>query len=354
MGIYLVLFLILLFFTLVEINAKNRIGIVYKILIVVLLVSVSGFRYGIGNDYGSYYGIFNHSDELSRIEPGFRALVDLLDKLGLTAQALFMVTSILVVVPIALTVNKYRPNYFFSALTVYVLSYVYFEGMNTVRQAVAMTIMFVAFCKYIENNKNRNFALLTAVAVLFHSSAVVIGIIGWSVLKFSGPRINIKAFSIALIVSFVLGYSIRSFAGEVGALASFFGYGGYLDEMEQRGVSSGIFHYVLNIYAFVFLFFTKNASKPFSKFDTNVLKLFILGVIIYNFFFEFFIGLRLYWYFYLFVTFVIPSILPFFNQSSRGIAFLMLVGVLAAYTIVSIDSPYYSPYNYSFEFIKQR
>ena len=343
-----------MFFSLAEVNANKSFNPFIKIFLVLILVCISGFRYEIGNDYYHYVLIFDQIEGYSRIEPGYMGLISLVKFFGGNVQAMFMLSAILAIVPLAYVIDKVFPKYFCVAITVYVFTYIYFEGMNTVRQAISMAIMFYAFKDYLTNRKILKYVVLVLLAVLFHYSVVLVAIPGWFIMRFSGKNINTVAFALALILSFVIGYYINSFTNQIVGVANLIGRGDsmYLDNIEQRGVNSGIFHYVLNFYAIAFLIFSYIKRNFLSEMDNGILKLFFTAIITYNLFINFYIGLRLYWYFYLLITLAIPVVLVHINKKNRALAFIVILSVFLVYTYLSLGSVYYSPYKYTFELVR--
>ena len=347
MIVYYVLFGVLLILAIVELCSYKWDNSV-RILLTLFMVCLSGFRFEIGDDYTNYVRMFNDPDGFSLIEPGFKLIISLVKLLGLNCQAFFLLTSVLTVVPLAFLINKACPRFFFTALSIYVLSYIYFEGMNTVRQAISMTILFIGFYDYITNRKIVHLVFFTFLALLFHFSAVVVGAVGFIVLRYTGKGIRVSLFAIALVISFVVGIYIQSFGKQINALASLIGYAGYMERFEQRGVQSGAFQYALNLYAILFLFFSHYKGKNISELYKNSIKLLLTAIIIYNVFINFYIGLRFYWYFYLFLIFSIPAILTQFNKNSRAIVYVILMILFILYTILSLNSVHYSPYKCTF------
>ena len=349
MEIYFVLFAVLLFFTLIELSGR-KIGNIVKFLLAIMLVGLSGFRYEVGNDYNNYVRIFNSPDSFG-VEPGYIMMNVLVSELGYKVQALFLICSVFTILLLAYTINKYCPKYFCTALSVYVLSYIYFEGMNTVRQALSMSILFFSFCNYINNHKIRYFIPLALLAVLFHFSSIVIAIIGWLMIHYSGKDIKVWTFAIIIAVSFLAGIFIQEFIQQLAVISSWVGYDNYMDKVEQRGVNSGAFHYALNLYAFAFLYFIHLKGKYFSEIEKASFKLFLSAVIIYNLFINFYIGLRFYWYFYLFIALVVPATISKIKKDYRIVSYFIIMFVFSLYTILSLGSVYYNPYKYTFDLI---
>lgn len=344
---YYALFFILVSLTFVEIAGKKIDGL--KLIVLLLVVMFSGLRFNIGDDFANYTYIYDKGAGYERVEPGFRLIVDVLNYIGCSQQMFFLIASTLSIVPILLTVNRNYPQYFYTSVATYVLSYTYFEGMNTVRQAIAMAVIFCSFCSYIKKPQLTKYILLGALATLIHLSSAVIVLVGWFIIRNSKEKM--KSFKSLLILgmSFVLGYFISAFFHQLDYLSVLIGYQDYMDKFEQRGVSGGTFHLVLNFFAVLLIYFMAKKGRLFNHFELVVVRLFFYSIIIYNFFFNFFIGLRFYWYFFAFLVFVIPIVLSKINKQSRPLVFIFVMGVFALYTIVTLNgSACYNPYNYNF------
>ena len=178
---------------------------------------------------------------------------------------------------------------------------------------------------------------------------MIISIVAYFVVKLSKSELKTKYLLFFLVFSFVIGRNISSLFSVLLQISSLLGYGQYMDNFEMRGVSTGSFQYLLNIYAIGTILYYKNAiSLP--KFDVSVLNLFVLSIIFYNLFIDFYIGLRFYWYFFLFIVFVIPMICNNFLYRQRIIVFTLLIAPLLLFTIVSLNSVDYLPYNVSLDF----
>lgn len=349
MLIYFILFFFLLCFVVIE-NMNIEILPVFKFLVVAILISISGFRYEIGSDYHNYVFLFDHPDDYPLLEYGFKYLVLFIKFMGGSVQHLFLFTSALTILLLAYTINKYNGRFFFTALSVYVISFVYFESMNTVRQAIAMSFMCYAVCSYFYNRRLILFMLFVVLSSLFHSSAVLIGVLSFFLLKFTYENKGLYPYSILLLLSFVLGHSINMFFSLLTEVSSLLGYAQYMDNFEQRGVETGLYQYILNGYAFLFIAFAHNNKLHFTKFDFFVLRMFLISIILYNTFIEFYIGLRFYWYFFIYLMFFVPVFLKRFRTNQRNLIFIFLMSPIFVFTVISLSSIKYSPYHYTFNF----
>lgn len=350
MSIYYVLFVVLIIPTFYELGGRV-VSPAIKILLVFLLIGISGFRYQVGDDYLNYCNIFNDPLGYQRIEPGFMVLVNLVRSLGFSVQMLFLLCSVIIILPLSYAINKLFPDYFATAFSAYVLCYVFFEGMNTVRQAIAMTIMFVAICKFITNRRFWYFLFYVLFASCFHFSAIIIGVISWLIISYSAEDINELLYFVAIVLSFVAGFFILSFVDILADMSAVVGYANYLNNLEQRGVSSGLFHYVLNGYACYLLVFSYYKREVLSGFEKSIIKMVLVSVVLYNFFFNFYIGLRLYWFFYLFVVLLVPIIMKHCQKTLKVIPYTLFMFVFIVYTILSLGTEYYSNYQYSFNLL---
>lgn len=253
--IFLTIFLMLLSF--IELY-NNGYSTKIKVVLIILLCFIMGFRYNVGNDYHNYVDIYENLDwYMDVFEPGYILLCQFSQKLNLTYQFPFFICSLLTVLPIAFLVNKTIPRMFCTSMTVYVLSYVYFEAMNTVRQAVAMSAFLLVFYFYIIKEQKLKALLALIFGALFHKSILIIAFLAFVISKFR-DKFNIKLCLILLLGSFVIGHCLQSFFDAISGLTMLLGLNSnYMDVFEERGVASGTFQIYLNISALYLLIFNK-------------------------------------------------------------------------------------------------
>ena len=344
--IFLTIFLMLLSF--IELY-NNGYSTKIKVVLILLLCFIMGFRYNVGNDYHNYVDIYENLDwYMDVFEPGYIFLCQFSQILNLTYQFPFFICSLLTVLPIAFLVNKTIPKMFCTSMTVYVLSYVYFEAMNTVRQAVAMSAFLLVFYFYIIKEQKLKALLALIFGALFHKSILIIAFLAFIISKFR-DKFNIKLCLILLLGSFVIGHCLQSFFDAISALTMLLGLNSnYMDVFEERGVASGTFQIYLNISALYLLIFNKKQFSPKNRRNQIIALFYVAGIVIYNVFISFYIGLRFYWYFYLFLILVIPNLLKKRKIKVRPLFFIALVLIITIYTFVSLQSKYYIDYNMNF------
>ena len=137
------------------------------------LFLLSGFRVDVGIDYPSYvqwfYDIYNY--DFSYFEPGFRAIIGIIQIFSLDPQWLFIVSSFLTIGIIYISIKKYSFN---PALSVFLFSTMGFlsHSLNLTRQFIAIAIILYAF-NYLVNQKFWKYAAAVGVAALFHQTALI-------------------------------------------------------------------------------------------------------------------------------------------------------------------------------------
>ena len=331
--IFLTIFLMLLSF--IELY-NNGYSTKIKVVLILLLCFIMGFRYNVGNDYHNYVDIYENLDwYMDVFEPGYIFLCQFSQILNLTYQFPFFICSLLTVLPIAFLVNKTIPKMFCTSMTVYVLSYVYFEAMNTVRQAVAMSAFLLVFYFYIIKEQKLKALLALIFGALFHKSILIIAFLAFIISKFR-DKFNIKLCLILLLGSFVIGHCLQSFFDAISGLTMLLGLNSnYMDVFEERGVASGTFQIYLNISALYLLIFNKKQFSPKNRRNQIIALFYVAGIVIYNVFISFYIGLRFYWYFYLFLILVIPNLLKKRKIKIRPLFFIALVLIITIYTMIN-------------------
>lgn len=344
--IFLTIFLMLLSF--IELY-NNGYSTKIKVVLILLLCFIMGFRYNVGNDYHNYVDIYENLDwYMDVFEPGYIFLCQFSQKLNLTYQFPFFICSLLTVLPIAFLVNKTIPKMFCTSMTVYVLSYVYFEAMNTVRQAVAMSAFLLVYYFYIIKEQKLKALLALIFGALFHKSILIIAFFAFVISKFR-DKFNIKLCLMLLLGSFVIGQCLQSFFDAISGLTMLLGLNSnYMDVFEERGVASGTFQIYLNFSALYLLIFNEKQFSQKNRRNQIIALFYVAGIVIYNVFISFYIGLRFYWYFYLFLILVIPNLLKERKIKIRPLFFVALVLIITIYTFVSLQSKYYIDYNMNF------
>ena len=157
------------------------------VLIAVCLcfIAIMGFRNDITSDYSNYeilyfringyvetngvFSVFTKSFYDAYLEPGYALLNVLTKAVFNNVKWLFILSAILIVLPIFLFAKQSKSPYFF--LFLYVSLGTFFEGFNVMRQMIAASILLLGY-KWVYEFKTGRIILITIVASLFHITSL--------------------------------------------------------------------------------------------------------------------------------------------------------------------------------------
>ena len=186
-----------------KIRFFKRIGIVIACMI---LVAITGLRYGIGTDYFAYQDIYYETLLSKRIgseEIGIRvvALVSAFFSNSNNPELFFILCSCIFFGFTFYAIDKMSPNIILSTFLLIAAGFFFFY-MNIMRQMLAASIL-LASLNFAAKKKTIPFLLLVALATSFHWSAIVFVVV-WFIPYFSN-RI-LKLVGLVLIILSLSGY----------------------------------------------------------------------------------------------------------------------------------------------------
>ncbi|MGL5384025.1 MAG: EpsG family protein [Culicoidibacterales bacterium] len=242
---------------------NERANVLFTVLIIVVLTLVSGLRYRVGTDFGTYSQIYGITatktfiEVISGSEPLFNLIVWLSSQAIYEPQIMFFVMALLTVSFIVLGIRKYTNNFPFS-IFLYLATFSYFTAMNGMRQWLAVAIVFYFFDLMLEK-KLLKFIIVIFVASLIHTSAIFILPIYFVIHKKHTTQFVMATFACGALL-FVMYPFIDS------VLAQFLGdYGHYLTSSAGYGAAGvkGIRVVVpLVIYGVSYFYLHKNIQHP--------------------------------------------------------------------------------------------
>ena len=156
MTIYLVqVFTIGFLGLLIHPNKSQRRKREFMFLVFLILTIISGIRaYSVGADTRNYVNMFNSTDYIgilnTRIEMGFMTYLKMLHGISDDPGIMLITSSIICVGAACLFTYQFSKNCVMSMM-LYILMGSYFGQMNTMRQAIALSISEVAFMLVISN-----------------------------------------------------------------------------------------------------------------------------------------------------------------------------------------------------------
>lgn len=206
-----------------------------------LLVVMSGGRFGIGTDFFLYQGFFDRvgsmsfSDALQVIpqEYGFVLVTWLVRRITEDSHAYFMIVALLTIVPVMIAIRKASPAPALSVFLYVALGF-YPRSFNTVRQSLAVSLVFLA--EVYRYDRKWLWLVLSCIAPFIHVSALIV-VLG--MFPLSRLRITPARFLSLLVVSLVVGITVF----RLDVLQNFLTglnsrYEGYVDSSSGGGIGT--------------------------------------------------------------------------------------------------------------------
>lgn len=252
MVIYIILIFIPLLLSFYELLSRKGVHDIVKYLVVAMLVFVTGFRYNGGSDFFNYSEIYNNFYQIDYVEYGFIFICSVLNTIGLGVHAMYLTCSILTIMPFSYILRRFYPRFFCTGISLYLASFIFFESWNTMRQAITMSFTALAVYTYtrmhIRNKiiKREWLAMLfILIAFLFHKSVFFVLPL-FCLIIYKNIRPTILMTTILIVSTFVVGHLL---SGVYSTLVLLLPHSqintAYLDEIEMRGVSTGLFQIYL-------------------------------------------------------------------------------------------------------------
>lgn len=182
--IYIIFYLIAFFSIVTVYVSEKRFNESKKMHVASMLTWVVGFGYVLllslrgmtGTDTKSYLNIYqNNLYDQYHIEWVSRLVMVTCSRLGLPFESVELIFALLTVVPLIITFKKYTSNSLIAISGLYIYGYILL-AFNISRQMIAVSIFVVAVLIWLNarTKKMMTAALaLSAIAVSFHSSAVI-------------------------------------------------------------------------------------------------------------------------------------------------------------------------------------
>lgn len=186
-------------------NKKNK--KIYMIIIGIGLTLISGFRsINVGIDTVQFCNAFDNIRHIAwnsligetRYEIGFVFFCKLLGIICSNYQILIFFTSLIINVLICRFIYKESEDCILSSYLYVTLNY-FAANMNTMRQAIATSIIILAYMSFLKKNKKILYTVCVLVACLFHMSAIC----GVFLLLLPNKKYSIKEYNITILISII-------------------------------------------------------------------------------------------------------------------------------------------------------
>jgi hypothetical protein len=274
------------------------------VAVAAILVAFAGFRYATGSDYFLYLSLYQALDTTSLGDAlatspqgvGFAALMFALKKATTFPYVIFWVSSALTVVPILLAIKRKSVDPVF-ALFLYFFFGLYAVSFNAVRQSIAVSFLLLA--DTYRGESKVKYVTLSALAILIHSSAVVLVAIQLFAHFWKPTKVSVIAlFVVTVPLSYVL---VQSGALQVLASALNSRYETYLQQADGAGVGT-----VLRLLVVLALIFLALSLPRVKDADRYIVFVCFSAIFLYLGFFTW-VAARLDLYFSSFFVLLIPN-----------------------------------------------
>ena len=214
-------------------NANRRRAFYVCLIALILFSGFRGKSIGIDTADG-YYAHYLHvaaGGELEWEEPAWRAVNKIAVTLNLGYPGVLTLSSMMTLLPIGYALLKKCRNPCYGLFIYYGL-YMTLYSFNLMRQCIAIAWVFLGIY-FFERKNYVSTALAVAVAVLFHTSAVLAGLI----IVFSKWRLNYPSVFLLFVMSFFIGLVLNesAFSLLLGKYAHYLnnmnGYAGFRNHM---------------------------------------------------------------------------------------------------------------------------
>lgn len=228
MLIYIFIFLILIFFMLVnELAIENNTSIelfTFKLSYLILTFFMACRSYMIGMDTKEYFAAFNqikgipiqylnntpifgfNGNYILRLEIGYKYLNKLIGCVSTNSQTIIIFTSIIITLLTFYLIKKYSPNILLSVWLYFTFG-IYQTQMNISRNSLAILISYCAIGK-IKEKKFVQYCMIIFFGSLFHSSVLVLIPLYFVCNRLEFSTSNFKfTLTITILLGVVLAFS---------------------------------------------------------------------------------------------------------------------------------------------------
>ena len=327
---------------------QNNIG---GIIFAILLFILAAFRVNVGYDYAEYVSIIQSPEALQRFEIGVKGLVYFLNFLGFTdPQYFFIVTSLFIVFFTCIAFRVLSDSWVIS-LCLFVFLGAYFNGLNVVRQYMAVPFFLLAL-HYLSNKEYVRTLFFLLICSLFHISILMI--IPWMCLAML-PLKKYMYFACILFSLVLTCYDMTSILQSISVLLperyQFYLQSAFASGRSLLGVVKVVFPIILMV-----MFLVMNDLRDCGLKERIFLNLLLFSICLGLLFPGNMLVLRISWYFDIAPVILIPIVFKQLKAARNKAYFAVFVSeyclcYFILYYLVRNNSSIF-PYTFNFEFLQ--
>lgn len=331
---------------------KDRINIVGIILAVILFI-LAAFRVNVGYDYAEYVSILQNPEALQRFEIGVKGLVYILQYFGFTdPQYFFIATSLFIIFFTCIALRMLSESWVFS-LCLFVFLGAYFNGLNVVRQYMAVPFFLLALY-YLSNKAYLRTLFFLFICALFHISILMI--VPWiclAMLPLKKYMYFICIFLSLLLTCFDMTSLLQSVSVLLPERYQFYLQSTFTSGRSLLGLVKVVFPLVL-----IIVFLAINDLRKCSLLERIFLNLLLFSICLGLLFPGNMLVLRIAWYFDVAPVILIPIMFKQLNKPQNKAYFALFVSeyslcYFVLYYIIRNNSAIF-PYTFNFSVLQMK
>lgn len=172
----MLVYIVLLIFTIFSLLLYTVFGKkIFSMIPYIAMAVVSGVRYEVGVDYENYIYMYKRIEQglttWNTNEVGYLWIVRLVQRIGGTQQLIFLIFAIMTSIFYYKFIYKMSDSFCLSTMLYMCLGPFYFSSYNTVREALAVSIVLYALT-YLEKDRIK-YCMWVFIAALFHKTALL-------------------------------------------------------------------------------------------------------------------------------------------------------------------------------------
>lgn len=340
MTVYYILLVILGIVSFFTIGIKNRNKLVIPI-VAILMVLIQGLRHkSIGVDIAGYLNGYNLSknmnfingEKLFNYETGYSLFNKMLSSIGISEQLFLAIVSLIITTLIGIVWIKKSKMPGFSVLLYLAFGFFTFT-FSGLRQSIALSILFFSFL-YIEKRNFIKFILSVLLASTFHKTAIIF-IVAYPLYDL---KLNLKHY-IFIIPSFIICFILKA---QIFKIVAFLFKG---EEVQAQSTGAyGLFIFMIGVLTLSYIFYNSD-SKEVNAYRNYILVAIFIQMLASQ---SNLIG-RAGYYFWIFVTLLVPEVLKSQkNMLTRYLSECVVGSFLVIYYLDKLSTGYLNIVPYKF------
>lgn len=315
--LFLFIFLCLSIMSLISLYLNKRYEKI-SLIVFFFLFLFSSFRYSLGSDYFSYayiyevmpYNILRAITAEIHSEVGFKFIIVLFKNLGITYPIFLSVVSLLVLFLFGKVIVK-ESKYPLVSIQIFYSTYYLIYLNSSIRQAIAMGIVFYSFHQFYLRNRHKEFIGSVLIATSMHVTALFILLIYISMFfykkiilekKYKIIKLSLIVYSLAVVILNVtdIPYFILITTFNIKRLESYL-----TSNISLLSLFSKLLFFI--IISLIYFYNKKDSSETIKKYYI----IYVTGMLVYFLTMSAPISSRILEYFTMFEIMLIPRIISY-------------------------------------------